>query len=73
MVNAANFPYVYGGGHEQPSSFTPIALPKPKHRSTTLDLAVSMRLSTLGAFPPPRRLIAESPAPHGRRINHLAE
>jgi hypothetical protein len=31
--------------------FTPIALPKPKHRSTTLDVPVSLRLSTLGAFP----------------------
>ena len=31
--------------------YTPIALPKPKHRSTTLDVPVSMRLSTLGAFP----------------------
>jgi Transglycosylase SLT domain len=33
--------------------YTPIALPKPKprHRSSTLDVPVSMRLSTLGSFP----------------------
>ncbi|MGZ4171066.1 MAG: lytic murein transglycosylase [Solirubrobacteraceae bacterium] len=31
--------------------YTPIALPKVKHRSSTLDVPVSLRLSTLGAFP----------------------
>jgi cell wall-associated NlpC family hydrolase len=33
--------------------YTPIALPKPKprHRSSTLDVPVSLQLSTLGAFP----------------------
>jgi hypothetical protein len=33
--------------------YTPIALPKPKakHHSSTLDVPVSLRLSTLGAFP----------------------
>jgi hypothetical protein len=35
--------------------YTPIALPKPKqkhrHRSSTLQVPVSLQLSTLGAFP----------------------
>ena len=32
-------------------NYAPINIPKPKHRSSTLDIPVSMQLSTLGSFP----------------------
>jgi hypothetical protein len=32
-------------------NYLPLSIPKPKHVSTTLDIPVSMQLSTLGSFP----------------------